>query len=406
MEQSSDQVVFEIMNIDDDFYRNYIFEPFPVENADVTVSQLLTINTQDLYATENKENCSDTSRGNISGRFEKPLSSDDIKKKQRNTVPYNTTKNNNWAVHVWREWAENRNLQPETKQEPGYPIPVEIEQFRSYAEMDFWLQRFICEIKRKNGEFYPPTTLQNIAAGLQRYLRNEKSMHVNFFKTDDPVFTEFRRTLDSRMRELTNEGIGIEVKSADAVTEEDEACLWGSGVFSVDNAKGLSNAVFFYNGKVFGLRGGDEQIGLQAEQFITGYDSAIKRRFVKFLPRIRKNTQGGLKQSKKAASLMQPIIHYDQEKENSYSIYKIYESYLNLIPRRGNFYRKPLDGLNFSSGTIPQKDLKGYLKNMFIQAGIPLDNRNISNHSGRVTLCTKLFNKRYSDKTVKKPFQT
>ncbi|XP_060562287.1 zinc finger MYM-type protein 2-like [Ruditapes philippinarum] len=279
MEQSSDQVVFDIMNIDDDFYRNYIFEPFPVENADVTVSQLLTIYTQDLYATENKENCSDTSRGNIPGRFEKPLSSDDIKKKQRNTVPYNTTKNNNWAVHVWREWAENRNLQPETKQEPGYPIPVEIEQFRSYAEMDFWLQRFICEIKRKNGEFYPPTTLQNIAAGLKRYLRNEQSMHVNFFKTDDPVFTEFRRTLDSRMRELTNEGIGIEVKSADAVTEEDEACLWGSGVFSVDNAKGLSNAVCFYNGKVFGLRGAMNRLGYKRNSLLLGVDEQSKTYF-------------------------------------------------------------------------------------------------------------------------------
>jgi hypothetical protein len=70
-------------------------------------------------------------------------------RRHRNTVPYNKTKNNNWAVHVWGEWAENRNLQPETKQEHGYPIPVDLEQFRSYAEMDFWSQRFICEIERK-----------------------------------------------------------------------------------------------------------------------------------------------------------------------------------------------------------------------------------------------------------------
>jgi hypothetical protein len=71
-------------------------------------------------------------------------------RRNRNTVPYNTTKNNNLAVNVCRELAENRNLQLETKQEPGYPIPDDLEQnFSSCAEMDFWPQRFICEIGRK-----------------------------------------------------------------------------------------------------------------------------------------------------------------------------------------------------------------------------------------------------------------
>lgn len=301
---------------------------------------------------------------------------------------------------LWREWAENRNLQPETASEPGFPIPTEIDKFQSFAEMDFWLQRFICEIRRKNGQPYPPSTLQNIAASIQRYLRTEKSMQVNFFKSDDQTFAEFRKTLDSHMRQLTNEGIGLEIKSADAVTAEDESKLWESGVFSFSTAKGLSNAVFFYNGKVFGLRGGDEQIGLLAEQFMLGYDTANKHRFVKFTPRIRKNAQGGLKQSKKTTGIMQPIVHYDTEVSGEYSIYRLYETYLNLIPRTGSFYRKPLDGLKFSAGNIPQKDLKSMMKTLFAQADIAIGSRNISNHSGRVTLCSTLYNKRFADKTV------
>jgi hypothetical protein len=108
-------------------------------------------------------------------------------RRNRNTVPYNTTKNNKAAVHVWRELAENRNLQPETKQEPGYPIPVP----NRCAEIDIWSQKFICETERKNGEFYSPTTLLNIAARLQWHQRNEKSMHVNFVKTEDPFFLNF-----------------------------------------------------------------------------------------------------------------------------------------------------------------------------------------------------------------------
>lgn len=81
-------------------------------------------------------------------------------------------------------------------------------------------------------------------------------------------------------------------------------------------------------------------------------------------------------------------------------MYNLYETYLNLIPSIGSFYRKPLDGLKFSSGNIPQRELKTMMKNLYQQAEIPLDGRTISNHSGRVTLCTTLFNERYNDKTV------
>ncbi|XP_053390993.1 uncharacterized protein LOC128553833 [Mercenaria mercenaria] len=390
---------------DDYFYKNFFFEEIPFGQNDVTVSQLLTVDTQQLYDAKNDttnqaENKENTPAEVSNSRFQKPLSTVDIKNKQRNAVPANTTRSNIWAINVWKEWAENRNLQPETASEPGFPIPLDIGNFQSYKEMDFWLQRFICEIKRKNGEPYPPATLQNIAAGIQRYLRTEKSMHVNLFKTDDPTFAEFRKTLDSHMRELTNQGIGLEIKSADAVTADDEKKFWETGVFSMSSAKGLSNAVFFYNGKVFGLRGGEEQTGLLAEQFLLGYDSVNNRRYVKFLPRIRKNAQGGLKQSKKARGLLEPIVHYDQENSVDYSIYRLYETYLNLIPRTGLFYRKPLNDLKFSAGHIAQKDMKMMMKSFFSEAGIAIGNRNISNHSGRVTLCTTLYNQRYAEKTV------
>jgi hypothetical protein len=57
----------------------------------------------------------------------------------------------------------------------------------------------------------------------------------------------------------------------------------GEWYFSFSTSKGLRNAVFFYNGNAFGLRGGDEQIGLLDKQFSLGYDSAKSR--------IRKNAQ-------------------------------------------------------------------------------------------------------------------
>jgi hypothetical protein len=333
------------------------------------------------------------------GRFAAPLSESEIENKKKETIPKNTQSANSWATAVWRDWARFRNTHDSTIQELGSPIPEDIGDFMEFCSMDFWMQRFVHEIRRQDGKPYPPETLKQITAGLQRYLRNEKNMPVNFFKCDDPTFAGFYKALDCRMRELTNEGVGLEKKSASPVLVTDEKQFWDTGVFSMDSAVGLSNAVFYYNGKVFGLRGGNEHIGLLAEQFSFGYDTANQRKFVKYTPRIRKNAQGGLKQSKAMSALMTPIVHYDRPGSEC-SVYNIFEKYLALIPKVGSFYRKPLDGFRFSANNIAQRDLKGMMKRFFSEAGISTDNRNISNHSGRVTLCSTLYNQKFSDKSV------
>ena len=45
--------------------------------------------------------------------------------------------------------------------------------------------------------------------------------------------------------------------------------------------------------------------------------------------------------------------------------------------------------------------LSNRMKDLFQAAGIPLENRNITNHSDKVTCCTTLFNARFSDSSVK-----
>ena len=59
----------------------------------------------------------------ISGRFAAPLRPDEIEQKKRDTVPKNTQSSNVWSCTVWKEWAVNRNMQPASIMETGYPIP-------------------------------------------------------------------------------------------------------------------------------------------------------------------------------------------------------------------------------------------------------------------------------------------
>jgi hypothetical protein len=91
----------------------------------------------------------------------------------------------------------------------------------------------------------------------------------------------------------------------------------------MSSAIGLSNAVFYYNGKVFGFRGYQEHLDCKAEQFELCFDHSNNTKYVRFVPRVRKNAQGGLKHRKIYIS---PIVHYEQE-ENERSVFKLFEKY-------------------------------------------------------------------------------
>ena len=68
-------------------------------------------------------------------------------------------------------------------------------------------------------------------------------------------------------RELRQAGVGAEVKHAPVISAEEEDQLWRLGAVGIDSPKALLRAVFFYVGKTFCLRGGQEQRELRPSQF-------------------------------------------------------------------------------------------------------------------------------------------
>lgn len=72
---------------------------------------------------------------------------------------------------------------------------------------------------------------------------------------------------------------------------------------------------------------------------------------------------------------------------------KLFKKYLSFIAP-GDFYKRPLTGktINFSKQNIGVNTLNCYVKNMFINAKIDTSERFITGHSGKRTLCTKLYN--------------
>ena len=158
--------------------------------------------------------------------------------------------------------------------------------------MNYWMQRFIVQDRRKDGAEYPPKSLYLIACGLLRHLRNNSVYDKNFFDENNLDFVELRKVLDAQMKTPINKGLGCNLKQADPISRGDEAKLWDTNVFGRDNAEQLQQTVFFYGSKLFGLRGCDEHHDLQCEQFEIGDDS--KGKFIRFIGRSTKTYKGGL----------------------------------------------------------------------------------------------------------------
>ena len=162
--------------------------------------------------------------------------------------------------------------------------------------------------------------------------------------------------------------------------------MWSKGVFDVDSSQGLTNIVFFYNCKLFGLREGDEHRDLCHKQFVLDEDSV--GRYLRFMGRSSKNVKGGLRQKD---ITVKDLKIYAQPQLEGRCIVQIYSLYFGYIPDKGPFYRKPLSNSNppkFGTQVIGRNKLATLMKEICANAGLK---GNFTNHSGKATCASRFF---------------
>ena len=107
-----------------------------------------------------------------------PKSQKDIKRSMECGVPEKTRNQTKWAVKVWTEWATSRNKKLLSDEAP---FSCKIEKLSAQL-INFWLCRFVLEIRRRDGERYPPASLYQLCCGLLRHLRAAGRAEVNIFE--------------------------------------------------------------------------------------------------------------------------------------------------------------------------------------------------------------------------------
>ena len=118
---------------------------------------------------------------------------------------------------------------------------------------------FIVEIRKENGEQYPPIVCMTWCLDLV-YIWKGSMGFTN--KLVSGAFREIRNTLDNVMKERTAEGV-VGRPERDPILDEHEAILWDKGILGEDSPDKLRRTVFFLIGLKFGLRGLKEQHDLR-----------------------------------------------------------------------------------------------------------------------------------------------
>ena len=107
--------------------------------------------------------------------YSSPKSTEAVNAAKSGSIPAKTKEQTEWAVRTWKEWALCRNSRLLSGEQPFSPTFTEL----SVPEMNFWLSKFVLEVRKKNGEPYPPNTLYQLICGLQCQLREHGRADIN-----------------------------------------------------------------------------------------------------------------------------------------------------------------------------------------------------------------------------------
>ena len=330
-------------------------------------------------------------------RFKSPRSDEEMASLTKGVVPANTQRQNVWSMRVFREWKAERN---ERCDDGAESCPDDLLDNPNCEKLNYWLSRFVAETRKRDGKQYPPATIHQILAGLQRHILEKHPMVPKILDRSQAVFRDLHQTCDSVYRSLHQEGIGTAVRHAAIFTADEEDRLWSTGAIGCTTPKNLQRAVFFYVGKRFCIRGGDEQRKLGPSQFVRSHDPDC----FTYIEHGSKNRAGGIAQLRLENKC---VPCYAVPEKNPECLVFLLDFYLGKLPeyaiKEDILYcrpkpKTPADGPWYDAVPVGKNKLSTMVKDMCVEAGLPQR----SNHSLRATGATSLFQSNVPEHIIQK----
>ena len=198
-----------------------------------------------------------------------------------------------WAVNLYGQWCSNRWKQFCNEVEILRCDLDKLNQF-SKGDMCFALSQFIREIKKLNGEEYPPNALREIVIMIQMYLHKN---NVFWKLLDHDEFLNLCNVSDNTMKQRHATGLGVR-KSSEVIMLDHETQMFNQGILGDSNPLQLLNTMVYMVGMHCALRGGLEHNKLRRpgfnSHFSFEFDKCGVERLVYHEDPLQKINQGGL----------------------------------------------------------------------------------------------------------------
>ncbi|XP_078616860.1 zinc finger MYM-type protein 2-like [Branchiostoma floridae x Branchiostoma japonicum] len=231
-----------------------------------------------------------------------------------------------WAANAYQVWAEQENRKLLAKR-PGEKFLAPTDWSKATPEeANFWVSKYLTEVRKQDGKPYTPSTLQTLAHGLDHHIKEDLGIDHLDLMSNNLQFADVRNALINQ-KQLLSHLEGTSKYGVKEFTEQDEAKLWRK-VFDLNTPKGLLYAVYYHNCKLFGVWTGEEHHSLTVSQYSFGKNN--KGQFVKFVRQGRRKKDQG------------KAYTYYAVPGNPWCVVNLYRLYLSKIPPGGHFYFRPV----------------------------------------------------------------
>ena len=207
-------------------------------------------------------------------------------------------------------------------------------------------------------------------------------------------FGGLRRLLDAEIKDVQSEGITNSKKERKAISESEEEKMWAEGHLGTKSARTLMETLYFYNGKLFGLRASEHR-SLRVKDFEIG------EYFIKYTENVCKTYHGGLHDLKKKRKVITHICHKMKE-DHDRCLVNMYKMYFELVDklsvRDTGFYFQPFDNkFGYKNAVVGVHNLAKIVPKLCEAIGVEKK----TSHSLRVTCATKLFQEGVEEKLIR-----
>jgi len=265
------------------------------------------------------------------------MSEEEVNSDIDNRIPKSTWNKMRWAFKLFVTWHDHWKIRIDDNVLKVYKNVKEF----TPNDLNHCLKYFFAEVRKVDGDMYPPESLKGIGAMLQLYFNTEMKWKISIFTDID--FKSARDSLDAQMKKSAQRGNVKPKKRALPIDLEQENELWENGSFGISNPDQLIHTLIYHLGVHLSLRAAKEHHDMEfgdESQLILCKDSDDKE-YLKYVERMSKNKRYGLK-----CARMDPkeTRVYQNTDNPDRCVIKLYKEYIRHRPDGAckAFYLTPL----------------------------------------------------------------